>query len=425
MHFRKGWAIFSALTARILSKSQHHDPSCPMPQKPRQIIHCDMDAFYASVEMLDQPELRGKPVIVGGPSNRGVVSAASYEARKYGVHSAMSIVAARKLCPQGVFLPVRMGRYREISDQIMAIFHCFTPLVEPLSLDEAFLDVTASQALLGNGETIAREIKRLVRQETGLTVSAGVAATKLVAKIASDLRKPDGLTVVPAGQEREFLAPLPIGRLWGVGSATAKTLGLMGIRTIGDLARMPLALLTARLGASHGEHLHLVAQGIDEREVEPEQEAKSIGNEETFEKDLRQRQVIERELLALSTKVARRLRRHGVCGRTITLKVKYHDFKQITRSVTLASATCDEGEIYAAIKTLLTKTEAGRIPVRLLGVSVSGLAAGDTGQQLSLFASAQKKSGKQQGLHAAVDRITDKYGQTAITPATLLEEEKG
>lgn len=396
-----------------------------MPQKPRQIIHCDMDAFYASVEMLDQPELRGKPVIVGGPSNRGVVSAASYEARKYGVHSAMSIVAARKLCPQGVFLPVRMGRYREISDQIMAIFHCFTPLVEPLSLDEAFLDVTASQALLGNGETIAREIKRLVRQETGLTVSAGVAATKLVAKIASDLRKPDGLTVVPAGQEREFLAPLPIGRLWGVGSATAKTLGLMGIRTIGDLARMPLALLTARLGASHGEHLHLVAQGIDEREVEPEQEAKSIGNEETFEKDLRQRQVIERELLALSTKVARRLRRHGVCGRTITLKVKYHDFKQITRSVTLASATCDEGEIYAAIKTLLTKTEAGRIPVRLLGVSVSGLAAGDTGQQLSLFASAQKKSGKQQGLHAAVDRITDKYGQTAITPATLLEEEKG
>lgn len=394
-----------------------------MPPNQRQIIHCDMDAFYASVEILDFPELRGRPVIVGGTSNRGVVSAASYEARKYGVHSAMPLVAARKLCPQGVFLPVRMARYREISEQIMAIFHRFTPLVEPLSLDEAFLDVTASRALLGDGATIAREIKRLVREETGLTVSAGLAASKLVAKIASDLHKPDGLTVVAAGQEKEFLTPLPISRLWGVGGATAKTLGLMGIRTIGDLARMPPELLTARLGASHGEHLHLVAQGIDEREVEPEQEAKSIGNEETFAKDLRDRQTIERELLALSTKVARRLRRHEVCGRTITLKVKYHDFKQITRSVTLPAAICDEGELYAAIKTLLIKTEAGRVPVRLLGVSVSSLASGEAGQQLSLFATAQKKSGRQQGLHTAVDRITGKYGQEAIKPATLLEEE--
>ncbi|MEW6501193.1 MAG: DNA polymerase IV [Thermodesulfobacteriota bacterium] len=395
-----------------------------MPKNPRQIIHCDMDAFYASVEMLDSPELVGKPVIVGGTSNRGVVSAASYEARRYGVRSAMPLVTARKLCPQGVFLPVRMGRYRELSEEIMAIFLRFTPLVEPLSLDEAFLDVTASRALLGNGETIAKEIKRLVREETGLTVSAGVATNKLTAKIVSDLHKPDGLTIVPPGQEREFLAPLPIGRLWGVGSATAKALSLMGVRTIGDLARMPLALLTAKLGTSHGEHLHLVAQGIDEREVEPEQEAKSIGNEETFETDLRERQMIERELLALSTKVARRLRRHEVCGRTITLKVKYHDFKQITRSVTLATATCDEGEIYAAIKTLLIKTEAGRIPLRLLGVSVSSLAASGEGQQLSLFATTHKKGGRQQELHAAVDRITGKYGQQAIKPATLLEGEE-
>ena len=382
-----------------------------------------MDAFYASVEMLDRPELIGQPVIVGGSSNRGVVSAASYEARKFGVHSAMPLVTARKLCPLGVFLPVRMARYREISEQIMAIFHRFTPLVEPLSLDEAFLDVTASRALLGDGETIAKEIKRLVREETGLTVSAGVATTKLVAKIASDLHKPDGLTVVSPGQERGFLAPLPIGRLWGVGSATATILTMMGVRTIGDLARLPLPLLTAKLGASHGEHLHLVAQGIDEREVEPEQKAKSIGNEETFETDLRERHRLERELLALSTKVARRLRRHGVCGRTVTLKVKYHDFRQITRSLTLAAATCDEGEIYATIKSLLAKTEAGRIPVRLLGVSVSGLAPDEAGQQLTLFAAAQKKSGRQQGLHAAVDRITGKYGQQAIKPATLLEED--
>ncbi len=424
MAISKGMAIFSAAFLCHLSKFQQSLPDCAMPQKPRQIIHLDMDAFYASVEMLDQPELRGKPVIVGGPSHRGVVSAASYEARTYGVHSAMPIVAARKLCPLGVFLPVRMARYREVSEQIMAIFHRFTPLVEPLSLDEAFLDVTASIMLLGSGETIAREIKRLVREETGLTVSAGVASSKLVAKIASDLKKPDGLIVVPPGEEREFLAPLPIGRLWGVGSTTAKAMTLMGIRTIGNLARLPLPLLTAKFGASHGEHLRLVAQGIDEREVEPEQEAKSIGNEETFEKDLRGRQVIERELLALSTRVARRLRRHGVCGRTITLKVKYHDFKQITRSVTLPVATCDEGELYGTVKTLLVKTEAGRVPVRLLGVSVSGLAAGEREGQLSLFAAAQKKSGKQQGLHAAVDRITGKYGQQAIKPATLLEGEE-
>ncbi|MEW6594791.1 MAG: DNA polymerase IV [Thermodesulfobacteriota bacterium] len=390
-----------------------------MSRKPRQILHLDMDAFYASVEVLDDPELRGRPVIVGGSSCRGVVSAASYEARKFGVRSAMPMVAARKLCPDGVFLPVRMARYRELSEQIMAIFHRFTPLVEPLSLDEAFLDVTASRQLLGSGETIARAIKQLVREETGLTVSAGVATVKLVAKIASDLRKPDGLTVVPAGQERDFLAPLPIGRLWGVGGATAKTLSLMGVRTIGDLARLPLPLLIAKLGANHAGHLHLVAQGIDEREVEPEQEAKSIGNEETFETDLRDRHTIARELLALSTKVARRLRRHALCGRTVTLKVKYHDFRQITRSVTLTSATCDEGEIYAALKTLLARTEAGRIPVRLLGVSVSGLAAEGAGHQLSLFP--PKKRGRQQGLHEAVDRIAGKYGHQAITPAALLE----
>lgn len=395
-----------------------------MVQPLRQIIHLDMDAFYASVEALDNPDLRGQPVIVGGSSNRGVVSAASYEAREYGIHSAMPIVAARRLCPQGVFLPVRMARYQGISNQIMAIFERFTPLVEPISLDEAFLDVTASQALLGDGETIAKEIKRLVKKETGLTVSAGVAPSKLLAKIASDLRKPDGLTVVAPGSEKEFLAPLPIGRLWGVGKATRKSLELMGAKTVGDLARLPLHVLTARFGMSHGEHLHTVAQGLDERKVEPEQEARSIGNEETFAADLLDKCSIERELLGLSTRVARRLRRHELSGRTITLKVKYHDFKQITRSVTLQSTTCDEGEIYAAIKTLLAKTEAGRVPVRLLGVSASGLAAGETGQQLSLFDTARKNSRKKAGLHAAVDRITGKYGHQAIKPATLVEGEE-
>ncbi|MHB1379527.1 MAG: DNA polymerase IV, partial [Desulfurivibrionaceae bacterium] len=214
----------------------------------RRIIHLDMDAFYASVEILDNPALRGQPVVVGGDCNRGVVCAASYEARKFGVHSALPMLMAKKLCPQGVFLPVRMARYQEISRRIMEIFQRFTPLVEPLSLDEAFLDVTASQRLMGSAEKIAGQIRALVRDTTGLTVSAGVGTSKLVAKIASDLNKPDGLTIVPPGEEEIFLAPLPIGRLWGVGKTTREALALIGVQTVGDLRRIPPAILTAKFG---------------------------------------------------------------------------------------------------------------------------------------------------------------------------------
>ncbi|MDA8164825.1 MAG: DNA polymerase IV [Desulfobacteraceae bacterium] len=388
----------------------------------RRIIHLDMDAFYASVEVLDQPALRGRPVIVGGGSERGVVSAASYEARRFGVHSALPIATARRLCPEGVFLPVRMERYREVSARIMEIFRRYTPLVEPLSLDEAFLDVTGSRPLFGPAEEIARTIKELVRTEIGLTVSAGVAGSKLVAKIASDLRKPDGLTLVPPGGEREFLANLPIGKLWGVGQASREALGLMGVRTIGDLGRLPLSLLEGKFG-KHGRHLHEAALGIDNREVEPEREMKSVGHEETFAADLTRRQDLERELLALAVRVGRRLRRYGVRGRTVTLKVKYHDFKQVTRSATLTAATDDEGEICREAGELLARTEAGRKPVRLLGISLANLAEAGAARQLDLFAPGHGQA-KKEGLHRALDAINDKYGSRSILPAALMEGEE-
>jgi DNA polymerase-4 len=387
----------------------------------RRIIHLDMDAFYASVEILDKPELRGRPVIVGGSSERGVVSAASYEARRFGIHSAMPIITARRLCPDGVFLPVRMSRYRELSGMIMEIFRRFTPLVEPISVDEAFLDVTGSCPLFGPAEQIARSIKELVRRETGLTVSAGVASSKLVAKIASDLQKPDGLTIVPSGEEREFLGVLPIDKLWGVGRASRETLGLMGVRTIGDLSRLPLSTLEGRFG-KHGHHLYEAARAVDEREVIPEREMKSVGHEETFATDLTRGKDLERELLALAVRVGRRLRRYGVQGRTVTLKVKYHDFKQVTRSTTLATATDDEGEICREAKGLLVKTEAGRKPVRLLGISLANLAEATAVRQLDLFGP-RKGPDQKKGLHKALDAISDKYGSRSILPGTLLDDE--
>ncbi|MEW6220179.1 MAG: DNA polymerase IV, partial [Thermodesulfobacteriota bacterium] len=282
--------------------------------KDRTILHLDMDAFYASVEVLDRPELAGRPVIVGGSGSRSVVAAASYEARALGVHSAQPMARARQLCPHGSFLPVRMGRYRQVSASILAIFLDHTPLVEPLSLDEAFLDVTASQTLFGPAAAIAARIKARVRAELGLTVSAGVAPTKLVAKIASDLEKPDGLTIVPADQVQAFLAPLPVGRLWGVGATAQRELALLGVRTIGDLARLPVEVLRRRFGQA-GQAMHDHALGLDERPVEPERPALSLGREETFEEDITDRVQAEDALLGLAMAVARRLRRHGLAGR--------------------------------------------------------------------------------------------------------------
>src|SRR3990170_7147846 len=332
----------------------------------REIIHLDLDAFYASVEMLDNPEIAGKPVIVGGGGKRGVVTAASYEARKFGVHSAQPVATARRLCPDGVFLPVRMGRYKEMSDRVFEIFRRFSPLVEALSIDEGFLDVTGTERLFCGALEIALKIKAAVAAEMGLTVSAGVAASKFVAKIASDMHKPDGLTVVPRGKEKEFLGPLPVGKLWGVGKVTETALHRMGVKTIGDLASVPAENLKKRFG-KHGLHLHRLANGIDDREVEPEHEVKSIGHEDTYDEDIRDRESIEKELLSLAHRVSSRMRRKGFRGRTVTLKVKYRDFTQITRAATLPSPTDDGATIYRTVLPLLKKTEAGRRPVRLLG----------------------------------------------------------
>jgi DNA polymerase-4 len=380
-----------------------------------------MDAFYASVEQLDNPELKGKPVIVGGSSRRGVVSAASYEARKFKIHSAMPIAQAMNLCPHGVFLPVRMKRYRQMSDRIFAIYQRFTPLVEPLSLDEAFLDVTGSNKLFGSAEDIATQIKKLVFQETGLKVSAGVASSKLVAKIASDLNKPDGLTIVPPGQEEIFLAPLPIKRLWGVGRKTQGELNLLGVRTIGDIVNIPPDLLEKKFG-KHGKSLFYKARGIDARDVDTISERKSVGHEYTFDTDLVDEEIIHKELLDLADQVAKRLRRKELHGRTITLKVKYHDFQQITRSKTIGKETSDSKKIIHEVLRLLQKTAVGNKPVRLLGISVANLKPIDGAMQPSLF----KEEGgtqKRRKVNNAVDAINKKFGATAILPGTLLEND--
>ncbi|HET7754485.1 MAG TPA: DNA polymerase IV [Anaeromyxobacteraceae bacterium] len=384
---------------------------------PRAIIHLDLDAFYASVEQLDDPQLRGRPVIVAGPSRRGVVCAASYEARRFGVRSAMPTARAERLCPDGVFVSPRFDRYHELSDEVFAIFRRVTPLVEPLSLDEAFLDVTGSAALHGSGDSIARSLKLRVKEETGLTVSAGVAEVKLAAKIASDLGKPDGLVVVPQGAVAAFLAPLPIGRLWGVGKVTEAALRELHCATIGDLARAPAALVASRLGR-HGADLQALARGDDPREVIPDEEARSVGAEETFEEDVVGADALLARLLSQSERVAQRLREHGLAGRTVTLKVKYSDFRQVTRRVTLAAPTSDGKTIYDAARAQLARVDLD-VPVRLSGVTVSGFDAPPAAsRQLGLF-DAPPADPRRDALNAAVDSLARRFGRGAVRPATL------
>jgi len=388
--------------------------------KSRAIIHLDMDAFYPAVEVLDNPELKGKPVIVGGGRERGVVSSASYEARTFGVHSAQPIATAMRLCPNGVFLPVRMSRYKEVSKQVFEIFFRFTPLVEPLSIDEAFLDVTGSIRLFGEPVIIAKRIKQMVVNETGLTISAGVAPSKFVAKIASDMDKPDGLTVVPSDQLREFLNPLPIKKMWGVGKVTQEALARLNVRTFKDLSRIPVKVLEQQFG-KHGLKMYYLSMGIDHREVIPEHDAKSIGHEETFSQDILDRGAAKKELLSLANRVARRMRREGVMGRKITLKVKYSDFVQVTRSITLPTSTDDGPEIYSTVCRLLKKTEMGKRPVRLLGISLSQLSVFGSETQLGLF-NPDGAALKRKELHAAIDSLHEKFGEKSIRPGTLLKE---
>ncbi len=383
------------------------------------IIHLDMDAFYPSVEVLDNPALNGKPVIVGGSKERGVVSSASYEARKFGIHSAQPMAQARRRCPDGIFLPVRMSRYKEVSKRVFEIFHRFTPLVEPVSIDEAFLDVTGSTRIFGQPENIAKMIKKTILIQTGLTVSGGVAPSKFVAKIASDIDKPDGLTVVPLNGIRKFLDPLPVKKMWGVGKMTQLTLRRLNIRTFRELRRTPVTFLEKKFG-KHGVKMHLLAMGVDERDVMPEHDVKSMGHEQTFLHDITSLDAAKKELLALGNKVARRMRHKGVTGKTVTLKVKYNDFVQITRSTTLPKPTDDGLEIYSTVCRLLEKTEVTIKPIRLLGISLSQLNFLGIGTQLSLF-DQDPSSQKRQRLNTTLDSLYEKFGDQSVLPGTLLD----
>ena len=378
------------------------------------VLHVDLDAFFAAVEQRDRPELRGKPVIVGGggPDDRGVVSAASYEARRFGVRSAMPLRTAAALCPDAIFLPVDGHKYGAASRQVMAILRRFTPRVEQVSIDEAFLDVAGSEPLFGPAESIAAEIKSAIREELGLTASVGVATSKLVAKICSDLQKPDGLVVVEPGEEAAFLAPLPIERLWGVGAETRRALAEYGVATIGDLASLPEDVLLRRFGRQ-GSLLRERASGFDPSRVADESDAKSVSHDHTFEVDTNDWETIERTLLALAEGVAGRLRAGGVKAATIGVKVRDSDFETRTRQRTLAEPT-DLTEPIWRTAAALARPEVRGIRVRLVGVVASHLV---DRQQLSLFASDDARLRR---AVAAADAIRGRFGERAITRARLL-----
>ena len=381
----------------------------------RAIIHADLDAFYASVEVLDDPSLRGKPVIVGGgPNERGVVSAASYEARAFGVQSAMPLRTAGRRCPDGVFLPGRPDRYRELSEQVMAIFASYTPAVEPISLDEAFLDVSASREVFGDGPTIGRAVKDRVLAETGLVVSVGVATNKLCAKVASDLRKPDALVIVPPGEEAAFLAPLPIRRLWGVGPQSQAALAEYGVATIGQLAAIDVGTLHRRFGR-HGDDLAARARGIDRSPVGTGQRPKSIGHEHTFDRDTVDPRHMEATLLDVAESVASRLRRHDLAAGSVQLKLRYEGFETLTRQVPLPRQTREAGPLYEAVLALLRRTLVEGRGVRLVGLTAINLT---DAQQLTLF----DAPGRTDRLNRSIDVVRERFGDRAITRARLLTD---
>jgi DNA polymerase-4 len=384
--------------------------------EPRTILHVDLDAFFASVEQRDQPELRGKPVVVGmgGTNDRGVVAAASYEARVFGVHSALPIRTARRLCPGCIFVPVRGAVYAAVSREVMAILRRFTPLVEPISIDEAFMDVTASRALFGDGRTIATRIKTAIREELELTASVGVASTKLVAKIGSDLRKPDGLVVVEPGDEATFLAPLPIARLWGVGPSTAVALRDFGVATIGDLAAMDRASLVRRFG-QHGAALVDRAHGRDVDPVSDPDAAKSVGHEHTFDEDTSDAEVLERTLLAMAEGVSARLRDAGVRATTVTVKVRDSSFATVTRQRKLVEPTDLTEPIWRAALDLARPEFRGK-RIRLVGVTASGLGERD---QLGLFDGISDE--RQRRVVVAADELRHRFGTRAVTRARLVK----
>jgi DNA polymerase-4 len=344
-----------------------------------------MDCFYAAVHMRDDPSLQGKPVVIGGrPESRGVVAAASYEVRRFGVHSAMPSSRAKRLCPDAIFIPPDFRRYSRESEKIFAIYHELTPLVQAVSIDEAYLDVTDHLGEAGTATGVAKEIRRRVREERGLTVSVGVGPSRLIAKIASDFDKPDGLTVVPPGKVQSFLDPLPVRRLHGVGPATEKALNDLGARTVADLRGLPLEVLTDRFG-KHGRVLFEFSRGIDDRPVETHQERKSLGTENTYSEDLTDFAEMEQEVDRMAEELAKSLARSGLAGCTVTLKLRYSDFTTLTRSRTFALPVYDGATIAGCAKDLLRRTEAPNRPVRLLGVTASNLVR-ERIEQLWLFA---------------------------------------
>ena len=390
------------------------------------ILHVDMDAFYAAVEILEDPSLAGKPVIVGGAGSRGVVAACSYEARVFGVHSAMPSVRARRLCPNAVFLAGRFDRYAEYSRRLHEILLSFTPLVEGIALDEAFLDVGGARRLLGEPEGVALELRRRIADELHLTASVGAGTSKLIAKLASEAAKPrvvgghvepgPGVFVVAPGQELAFLHALPVQSLWGVGPTTLRRLQRFGVRTVGDLAALPETTVVHALGDAHVRHLHALAWGRDERPVEPDRAAKSIGHEETYAHDRYEPDVLRREAVRMGEAVAARLRELGQAGRTVTVKVRFADFQTITRSRTVAEPV-DTGPAVAAVACELLDQVDPTPGVRLLGVSASNLAPKEA-RQLSLDEAAPLWD----EATLAVDEVRQRFGADAVGPASLVGE---
>ncbi|MEV6630673.1 DNA polymerase IV [Actinoplanes sp. NPDC051470] len=380
------------------------------------ILHADMDSFYVSVEVRRRPELRGRPVVVGGAGPRGVVSSASYEARRFGVRSAMPGMRARALCPEAVFLTPDFAAYGEASRAVMRVFRDVTPLVEPLSLDEAFLDVAGAQRLLGRPAVIARAIRHRILSEQRLVVSVGVARSKFVAKLGSTRAKPDGMIVVPTDLVLDFLHPLPVDALWGVGERAAESLRRLGLTTVGDVAQAPVSLLRSALGEASAAHLHELSWGRDPRRVEPDQVEKSIGAEMTFDTDSGDRELLRRSLLALSEKVGARLRAAGVVGRTVAIKVRLADFKTVNRSRTVATATDVAREIFEISWGLFTALGPAD-KIRLLGVRVEGLSpTSTTSRQLTL---GEPERGWREA-EAAADAAAARFGRSVVGPASLL-----
>ena len=384
----------------------------------RKIIHIDMDAFFAQVEQRDHPEYKNKPLIVGGPLNRGVISSASYEARKFGLHAGMPLSRAKRLCPEGIFVPVDMEKYLEESRKIRQIFFQFTPLVEIVGCDEGFLDVTGCEKLFGSDLEIAKKIKSKIYEQTNLTSSAGIGPNKFLAKLASNIGKPNGLTVLENSPEMiEKIRRLPVSYVWGVGRVTCEGLNSMGIKTIGDLSKIPVEILKARFGQSLGNFMNEMSNGIDDREIIPYQEPKSIGREITFSKDIDNLETLKSVLLFLSQKLSLNLHSKKYMGRILTIKIRYSDFKTFTKRITLKNYTSAIFDIYKSSLNLLKEVDLLRKKIRLLGLSVGGLKSSSMLEN-SLF----KEEYKGEKLTDAIEKISDKYGESKLTVAGIKDK---